>query len=182
MPASIGDYLANALHLGREEHSAVFLGLIHLLRRRMRDGGVLRAQITGPGPNTRNSSRAVRANFFELHVGQCDQRQAQQERSRFAAKRQSNPNQAKLPFPQVTNGRRLQRACCRCLSAFVWRNRNWTMRPSARCLTMSDRMDNPRQPYEKPSILPAHAKGWTDIAGFASSQRAEASRRAMNSS
>lgn len=171
MPASIGDYLADALHPGTEEHSAAFLLLIHLPRRTIRDGGdVLHARTTGPGPNTRNSSRAVPANFVELNVGHCHQGHVQQERGRFAAKRQSNPNKARL------------NACCRCLSTFKQCNRNSTMRPSARLLAMPDRSDNPGRRDERPSILPAHLKGWTDIAGCASSHRAAARRRTMNSS
>jgi uncharacterized protein YdaU (DUF1376 family) len=97
MPVYIGDYLADTMHLSTEQHGAYLLLLFHLWRRGiLHDDDVVLAQITGLDPGAWSNSRAVLAGFFEIHDGLWRHRRVEQERSRTAAKQQSNSNKAKL--------------------------------------------------------------------------------------
>jgi uncharacterized protein YdaU (DUF1376 family) len=97
LPVYIGDYLADTMHLSTEQHGAYLLLLFHLWRRRiLPDDDVVLAQITGLDPGAWSNSRAVLAEFFEIHDGLWHHGRVEQERSRAAAKQQSNSNKAKL--------------------------------------------------------------------------------------
>ena len=95
MPVYIGDYLADTMHLSTEQHGAYLLLLFHLWRRGiLHDDDVVLAQITGLDPSAWSNSRAVLAEFFEIHDGLWHHGRVEQERSRTAAKQQSNSNKA----------------------------------------------------------------------------------------
>jgi uncharacterized protein YdaU (DUF1376 family) len=97
MPVYIGDYLADTMHLSTEQHGAYLLLLFHLWRRGiLHDDDVVLAQITGLDTGAWSNSRAVLAEFFEIHNGLWHHGHVEQERSRAAAKQQSSSNKAKL--------------------------------------------------------------------------------------
>jgi len=92
MPVRVSDHLADTLYLGAEQPSAVF----HFFPLEILDGGdVVLAWITGSAPNAWNS-RAVPADFLEIHAGHWHRGHTRQERSRVAANPRSNPNKANL--------------------------------------------------------------------------------------
>jgi uncharacterized protein YdaU (DUF1376 family) len=96
MPVYIGDYLADTMHLSKEQHGAYLLLLFHLWRRGvLRDDDVVPAQITGLDPIAWSNTRALLAEFFEIQGRLWHHGRVEQERSRLAAKQQSNSNQAK---------------------------------------------------------------------------------------
>jgi uncharacterized protein YdaU (DUF1376 family) len=97
MPVYIGDYLADTMHLSTEQHGAYLLLLFHLWRRGiLRDDDVALAQITGLSLRAWNLCRAVLAGFFEVRDGLWRHGRLERERSRTAAKQQSNASRAKL--------------------------------------------------------------------------------------
>jgi uncharacterized protein YdaU (DUF1376 family) len=97
MPVYTGDYLADTMHLSTEQHGAYLLLLFHLWRRGiLHDDDVVLAQLTGLEPGAWSNSRAVLAEFFEIHDGLWHYGRVEQERSRAAAKQHSNSNKAKL--------------------------------------------------------------------------------------
>jgi len=97
MPVYIGDYMADTMHLSTEQHGAYLLLLFHLWRRgNLHDDDVVLAQITGLDPDAWSNSRAVLAEFFEIHDGLWHHGRVEQQRIRAAAKQQSNSNKAKL--------------------------------------------------------------------------------------
>jgi uncharacterized protein YdaU (DUF1376 family) len=97
MPVYIGDYLADTMHLSTEQHGAYLLLLFHLWRRGvLQDDDVVLAQITGLTISAWGISRAVLAEFFEIYDGLWHHGRVERERSRIAAKQQSNSNKAKL--------------------------------------------------------------------------------------
>ena len=92
MPVSVSNHLADTLYLGAEQHSAVF----HFFPLEILYGDdVVLAWITGSAPNAWNS-RAMPADFLEIHAGHWHRGHFRQERSRIAANLQSNPNKASL--------------------------------------------------------------------------------------
>jgi uncharacterized protein YdaU (DUF1376 family) len=97
MPVFIGDYLADTMHLSTEQHGAYLLLLFHLWRRGtlLDDDGVL-AQITGLSKDAWSHARPVLAEFFEIHEGLWRHGRVERERTRIAAKQQSNTKHAKL--------------------------------------------------------------------------------------
>jgi uncharacterized protein YdaU (DUF1376 family) len=97
MPVFIGDYLADTMHLSTEQHGAYLLLLFHLWRRgQLPDDDVALAQITGLAGKAWSLQRAVLAEFFEIREGQWQHGRVERERSRIAAKQQTNSNKAKL--------------------------------------------------------------------------------------
>jgi uncharacterized protein YdaU (DUF1376 family) len=97
LPVYIGDYLADTMHLSTEQHGAYLLLLFHLWQRGiLPDDDVVLAQITGLDPGAWSNSRAVLAEFFEIHDGLWHHGRVEQERSHATAKQQSNSNKAKL--------------------------------------------------------------------------------------
>jgi uncharacterized protein YdaU (DUF1376 family) len=97
MPVYIGDYLADTMHLSTEQHGAYLLLLFHLWRRGvLQDNDAALAQITGLPISRWTTSRAVLAEFFEIHDGQWHHGRVERERSRTAAKQKVNASRAKL--------------------------------------------------------------------------------------
>jgi uncharacterized protein YdaU (DUF1376 family) len=97
MPVYIGDYLADTMHLSTEQHGAYLLLLFHLWRRGvLQDDDVALAQITGLPIRAWSLCRAVLAEFFEIRDGLWHHGRLERERSRTAAKQQSNASRAKL--------------------------------------------------------------------------------------
>jgi uncharacterized protein YdaU (DUF1376 family) len=97
MPVYIGDYLADTMHLSTEQHGAYLLLLFHLWRRGvLQDNDAVLAQITGLPKSAWSISRAVLAEFFEIHDGQWHHGRVEREKSRTAAKQKSFANRAKL--------------------------------------------------------------------------------------
>jgi uncharacterized protein YdaU (DUF1376 family) len=97
MPVYIGDYLADTMHLSTEQHGAYLLLLFHLWRRGvLQDDDVALAQITGLSIRAWSLCRAVLAEFFDIHDGLWHHGRLERERSRTAAKQQSNASRAKL--------------------------------------------------------------------------------------
>jgi uncharacterized protein YdaU (DUF1376 family) len=97
MPLYIGDYLADTMHLSTEQHGAYLLLLFHLWRRGvLQDDDAVLAQITGLPISAWTVSRAVLAEFFEIHDGQWHHGRVEREKSRTAAKQKLNANRAKL--------------------------------------------------------------------------------------
>ena len=95
MPVYVSDYVAD-LHFGTEQHSADLLIPFHFLPHEIlaSDDGLL-ARITRSAPNAWNS-RAVPAEFLEIHAGYWHLGHTRQGRSRIAANPQANPNKARL--------------------------------------------------------------------------------------
>ena len=99
MPVYIGDYLADTMHLTTEQHGAYLLLLFHLWRRGiLQDDDVALAQITGLSIRAWSICRAVLAGFFDIRDGLWHHGRVERERSRTAAKQQSNASRAKLVF------------------------------------------------------------------------------------
>jgi uncharacterized protein YdaU (DUF1376 family) len=97
MPVYIGDYLADTMHLSTEQHGAYLLLLFHLWRRGiLQDDDVMLAQVTGLTTSAWRMSRAVLGEFFEIRDGLWHHGRVERERSRIAAKQQSNSNKAKV--------------------------------------------------------------------------------------
>jgi uncharacterized protein YdaU (DUF1376 family) len=97
MPVYIGDYLADTMHLSTEQHGAYLLLLFHLWRRGiLQDDDAVLAQVTGLTANAWSISRAVLAEFFEIHDGLWHHGRVERERSRIAARHESNSNKAKV--------------------------------------------------------------------------------------
>jgi uncharacterized protein YdaU (DUF1376 family) len=97
MPVYIGDYLADTMHLSTEQHGAYLLLLFHLWRRGvLQDDNAVLAQITGLPMSAWTTSRAVLAEFFEVHDGQWHHGRVEREKSRTAAKQKLNASRAKL--------------------------------------------------------------------------------------
>jgi hypothetical protein len=97
MPVFIGDYLADTMHLSTEQHGAYLLLLFHLWRRGiLHDDDVVLAQITGLTKSAWSSARPVLAEFFEIQAGLWHHGRVERERTRVAAKQQSNSKNAKL--------------------------------------------------------------------------------------
>jgi uncharacterized protein YdaU (DUF1376 family) len=97
MPVYIGDYLADTMHLSTEQHGAYLLLLFHLWRRGiLQDDDVVLAQITGLPIRAWSICRAVLAEFFDIRDGLWHHGRVERERSRTAAKQQSNASRAKL--------------------------------------------------------------------------------------
>jgi uncharacterized protein YdaU (DUF1376 family) len=97
MPVYIGDYLADTMHLSTEQHGAYLLLLFHLWRRGiLQDDDVVLAQITGLPIRAWSICRAVLAEFFDIRDGLWRHGRLERERSRTAAKQQSNASRAKL--------------------------------------------------------------------------------------
>jgi uncharacterized protein YdaU (DUF1376 family) len=97
MPVYIGDYLADTMHLSTEQHGAYLLLLFHLWRRGvLQDDDALLAQITGLSAGAWSNSRAVLAQFFQIHDGQWHHGRVEREKIRTAAKHKLNANRAKL--------------------------------------------------------------------------------------
>jgi uncharacterized protein YdaU (DUF1376 family) len=93
----IGDYLADTMHLTTEQHGAYLLLLFHLWRRGiLQDDDVALAQITGLSIRAWSISRAVLGGFFDIRDGLWHHGRLERERSRSAAKQQSNASRAKL--------------------------------------------------------------------------------------
>ena len=102
MPVFIGDYLADTMHLSTEQHGAYLLLLFHLWRRGtlLDDDGVL-AQITGLSKDAWSHARPVLAEFFEIHEGLWRHGRVERERTRIAAKQQSNTNRLSLADQRI---------------------------------------------------------------------------------
>jgi uncharacterized protein YdaU (DUF1376 family) len=97
MPVYIGDYLADTMHLSTEQRGAYLLLLFHLWRRGvLQDDDAVLARITGLPISAWTISRAVLAEFFEIHDGQWHHGRVKREKSRTAAKQKLNANRAKL--------------------------------------------------------------------------------------
>ena len=97
MPVFIGDYLADTMHLSTEQHGAYLLLLFHLWRREiLPDDDRALAIITGLTAKAWSTHRAVLAQFFELGDGVWRHGRVERERSRIAAKQQTNSKQAKF--------------------------------------------------------------------------------------
>src|SRR5580698_3812847 len=97
MPVYIGDYLADTMHLSTEQHGAYLLLLFHLWRRGvLQDDDVALARITGLPIRAWGLCRVVLAQFFEIRDGLWHHGRLERERSRTAAKQQSNASRAKL--------------------------------------------------------------------------------------
>jgi uncharacterized protein YdaU (DUF1376 family) len=97
MPVCIGDFLADTMHLSPEQHGGYLLLLLHLWRRGiLPDDDVVLAQITGLSISAWSNARAVLGELFEISDGLWHHRRVERERSRIAAKQQSNSNKAKL--------------------------------------------------------------------------------------
>jgi hypothetical protein len=149
MPVVVGDYLAATLHLVAEQHGADLLLHFHLLPLEILDGDDVVARITGSAPNAWN----LPADW--------------QEHSRIAANPRSNPNKAKL----AAGGRGTKTAAVKVggqgrlsMPACVPTAQR-LLRDALSCLAMPHRIQNHRQRYEQPSILPVPPKRWNDIAG-----------------
>ena len=111
----IGDYLADTMHLSTEQHGAYLLLLFHLWRRGiLQDDDVVLAQITGLPIRAWSICRVVLAEFFEIRDGLWHHGRLERERSRTAAKQQSNASRAKLASG-VAGGTRQHRCLRRML-------------------------------------------------------------------
>ena len=127
MPVRISDYLADTLHLGTEQHSAVF----HLFPLEILGGDdAVLAWITGHVPNAWKS-RAMPADFVAIRAGHWHRGDARQGRSRIAANPQSNPNRARPAASGRWTDTATAKMSCRCLLAFRQYNRYCTMRSRA---------------------------------------------------
>ena len=86
------------MHLSTEQHGGYLLLLFHLWRRGiLPDDDVVLAQITGLGISAWSTARQVLGEFFEIRDGLWHHGRVERERSRNAAKQQSNSNKATLP-------------------------------------------------------------------------------------
>jgi uncharacterized protein YdaU (DUF1376 family) len=97
MPVYIGDYLADTMHLSTEQHGAYLLLLFHLWRRGvLQDDDAVLAQITGLPMRAWSLTRAVLAEFFEIHDGYWRHGRLERERVKVLTKQQHNASRAKL--------------------------------------------------------------------------------------
>jgi uncharacterized protein YdaU (DUF1376 family) len=121
MPLYIGDYLADTMHLSTEQHGAYLLLLFHLWRRGvLQDDDAVLAQITGLPISAWTVSRAVLAEFFEIHDGQWHHGRVEREKSRTAAKQKLNANRAKLGA-STRWGKSLRKQCFKHSQWHAWR-------------------------------------------------------------